>query len=313
MTEGYTKISTNFDVRIAKPIDARFAVGTLAERDAMVHAYEGLSLYVEENKTLYVLTALPASEAGNWQPITGGGPSADISFDGSRPIRTLPQVGQVGGGTNLLEFLERAYYAFRPAQIGIGGVPLQEKGTTVTLNLQVNVTAEDETTFSNGRIEDATGNVVATFTASPGTQTATPITGIMANQTYTAKLDVANNGEPETLSANRSVIFVAPTYYGVGAAGLAEPDIKAMTKVLRQRSDHNNVPFSPTNERFYYAYPNSYGAVARIIDPNNFDVTASFNARQESFALADSTPEAYRIMYNNADTTQTDFRLDFDF
>ena len=311
--EGYTRISTNFDVNIARPLDARFSVATLADRNGMQFAYAGLVLFVEEDQTLYYLSQLPATDPANWQVVGSGGGSTSIAFDGSRPVKAVPAIGQVVGGTNIIEFIEKAFYPFLDARLGTGNVALQEEGTTIDLALQVNVTANDETVFSNGRIEDTAGNQLATFPASAGAQTASLITGIDSSRTFVAKLDVGGNGTPETLSANRPVTFVAPTYFGVGAEGLTEPDIKALTKVLRTRANHNNVAFSPVNQRFYYAYPDEFGPVRQIKDPNDFDVTASFQSRVENFALADGSLKAYRILYNNSDTSQTDFHLDFIF
>lgn len=47
------KIASNFQLGAAQPIDSRFVVKTIAERDAL-KVYDGLETYVEENSTKYI-------------------------------------------------------------------------------------------------------------------------------------------------------------------------------------------------------------------------------------------------------------------
>ena len=115
-------------------------------------------------------------------------------------------------------------------------------------------------------------------------------------------------------STSRSVSFVAPTYSGVLlSTEIDQVNIKTLTKYIRNKANQNNVPFSPTLQRYVYAYPKSFGLLTSIKDPSNFEVIGSYDVSEITFQLADFTPEAMYVYVSNADTTQTNFQQDFIF
>lgn len=259
--------------------------------------------------TSLIFSIMGKYKIGQGESGTSGG---NVAFNGERPIKRVPTNGLNPGGLTVSEFLENLFFPFVAATIGLSNILLREKGTIVTLNLTATITANDETIFSNGRLLNGANTQVGTFNAAPGNQAVTPIGGLTQNDTFRALVDIDNNGNPITIQASRVLSFEAPTYAGAGPLGLNESQIKNLTKFVRARANHT-VAFSPTNQRFYYAYPATFGLLARIIDPNNFDVTASFQSVTEIFTLADGNQELYRIYFNNADTTQTNFNLRFEF
>ena len=74
-----------------------------------------------------------------------------------------------------------------------------------------------------------------------------------------------------------SFSFVSPYYWGAVAAGVTatESVIKAATKVVQGKGNKSFV-YNCNNHRMLIAYPKSYGAVAKILDANSFDVTGTF-------------------------------------
>ena len=115
-------------------------------------------------------------------------------------------------------------------------------------------------------------------------------------------------------TSSRTVSFVAPTYAGVlDINDVDETNIKSLTKYVRSKSNHNNVSFSPTLQRYVYAYPKSFGLLSSIKDPNNFEVIGSFDQSEITFTLADATTEDMYIYVSNADTTQVNFEQNFIF
>ena len=115
-------------------------------------------------------------------------------------------------------------------------------------------------------------------------------------------------------TSSKIVSFVAPTYSGVLDVGdVNEGSIKGLTKYVRSKSTHNNVSFSPVLQRYIYSYPKSFGLLSSIKDPSNFEALGSFDMSELTFTLADATTEVMYVYTSNADTTQTNFDLDFIF
>ena len=115
-------------------------------------------------------------------------------------------------------------------------------------------------------------------------------------------------------SSSKIVSFVAPTYSGILDVGdVNEGSIKGLAKYIRSKSTHSNVSFSPVLQRYVYSYPKSFGLLSSIKDPSNFESLGSFDVSESTFTLADATTEAMYIYTSNADTTQTNFDLDFIF
>ena len=316
MSNGIIPKYGNFDIRVPIPVDGKQVKPTLEERDGMDFAYVGLLCFVEENKTLYILTELPATDPANWQEVGSGDP-ADLAFDSNRPITKVPAVGQNIGGSSIKDFLD-FFYDFVAATMSLSSPPLYEKGLLggVTVNLTANVTANSETVFANGRIVDtATGTTVATFTAGAGSRAATPILNVTSAKTYRALMDVGNNGTPSSIqSGTVTANFAAPTYYGVVAnLNPTEAQIKALTKRVRARANDASLAFTGTGIRFCYAYPASFGALASVIDQNGFNVTDGFVATTANFTLPDGTTEAYRIYTLANPTDAANFRVSFNF
>ena len=72
--------------------------------------------------------------------------------------------------------------------------------------------------------------------------------------------------------------FVHASYHGI--VNTANPDdatVSALTKTLSKTANFNWTGINMTNQRVCYAYPASYGAITKITDENNFNVTSSFN------------------------------------
>lgn len=106
--------------------------------------------------------------------------------------------------------------------------------------------------------------------------------------------------------------FVHPSFFGSGSANLTQASIRLLTKGLFLKSERI-IPFSPNLQRFYYAYPSSYGSLQQIIDPSGFNVISDFIIRVVSFTSPSGLIQNYNIYEFNANTTQVNFNLTFRF
>ena len=61
-----------------------------------------------------------------------------------------------------------------------------------------------------------------------------------------------------------------------------------------------------------FAYPKSYGTLKKIIDQNNFDVTATFTHTEVNITCLDGTTQAYYV-YANKPSTVTKFKMTFNY
>ena len=132
------------------------------------------------------------------------------------------------------------------------------------------------------------------------------------NKVLTVKVTDAAN---KTYSANTgSFNFVYPYYYGTAAENKTtfnSDDIKAMAKAIEGKGNKTR-SYTCNNERMVIAYPKSHGALKTIIDPNNFDVTATFGRQEVSVTGRDGNPVAYYVYVNSASTV-SNFSMKFNY
>jgi len=167
-------------------------------------------------------------------------------------------------------------------------------------NNEVSVTAGDsDITFTGGGSGNGGKQTTITFTKTtivtvPGGTTTdvvpdTPLEltiyshttedNITSNFTYTAVVSYADDdNNVKTVSKNVAYEFVHASYHGI--VDTATPDdaaVSVLTKTLSKTANFNWTGINMTNQRVCYAYPASYGAITKITDENNFNVTSSFN------------------------------------
>lgn len=238
----------------------------------------------------------------------------NISFDGDRAIKSIPTIGFNPGTNSITEFLEACFYAFVNATISINsGTSYFEKGTSQNIPLSGAITANDETTFSNARIERSTSGTI-TLTAAAGSYSKTDH-AINADVDYIAKVDVAGNGNAHAInSGTKSIKFVFPFLTGMDASVLNGSTIyAALTKQILPKAN-KLVNFNDSNKYIYFAYPASYGDLTSIKDPNNFEVLGSFTKSVVTVSgLAGGLSTSYNIYVTNTLTSVPNQNFNFIF
>lgn len=212
------------------------------------------------------------------------------------------KIGDTFNGT-VQDALDKLLYPFIEATLTFSLSSPREKGIVQNITLTGTVTPNNDTINSIDIVSG--GNTIHT---SLSNNVSFVDTGVVATKSYS--LRVSTNTSVKIASA--TVIFVAPSYYGVFVDGATENDIKSLSKniFLKQNRTFN---FAPNLERYYYAYPQSFGLLSKIIDQNGFDITSSFSYSVESFTLSDNSLENYYVYKSNADTTQSSFNITFEF
>lgn len=222
--------------------------------------------------------------------------------------------GIAAGSTFVAQTLQQMFdallYPYQPPTTTLGLTPaggLREKGNTVTNPALASTT----TAFTNPIIApfEFKKNAVVIFTdpapnPAGGAENYVDPSVVSTNTTYTAH--VTDGTQAGT--ATSSYTFISAYYYGVGAPGLTPAQVSALTKDVQGNTATENVTTSPTNEVYYFAYPDSYPALTSIIDNNGFETISDYtvttgNNITNSFGDTDT----YRIYEFNNLTTQVNF------
>lgn len=259
--------------------------------------------------------------------------SADaVLFDDTTPLpeeldsrltysNTDPMPVAVGGypaGTTfpnkkVMDVLTGLLYPYTKPLISLSANPaggVREKGTSLTpIALTATTTKKSEAIT---RVEFFKSGASINAITSPkqgGTETYSYPTAVTADCSFSAKVTDAKGGIVE--SAKIYYTFVYPAYVGALAASIDTPtsaNITALTKKVVTKANQTNA-FTITNQRMCFACPPGW-TLKQIVDPNGFDITASFAVKTVSVACADGSNQNYTV-YISAPTTQTGFTVKF--
>lgn len=278
---------------------------------------EAGSLCVDlDNGELYIFKGI------NWYNISGfsGTSGLDTSYVRVQPTKVavggLPQ-GTVPNYGTIQELLDDIFYPFTLPTTSLVASSLHEKGLVVNKSMNYSITLNNGIVSSrqillNNLLETTLVSNSGTYNSPSNLQWSnSPTPTLYYPHVFTFRVNFTNTAQ---INTNILVEFAAPTYYGVLTnANVNQTNIKTLTKRIRKKANDTNLNFSPTLQRYVYAYPSSYGDLVSIVDQNNFDVTTSFTKTVISFSLADLTSENYNVYVSNSDTTQTNFKLSFNF
>lgn len=134
---------------------------------------------------------------------------------------------------------------------------------------------------------------------------------VTTNKNY--KVNVTDDSGKVTSANTGTFTFVYPFYQGTLAAGTAPTEalVKAMTKKVEAKSN-KAWPYTCTNQRMCFAYPQAYGKIGKIFDPNNFDVTGTFTCVSLNITCADKKSVPYYVYVNDASSV-SNFTMKFNY
>ena len=156
------------------------------------------------------------------------------------------------------------------------------------------------------------GTPIGTAEVSSGASVAVTVTteaigSTAGTTTYTARV-TDNNGTKTITGGSSAFTFVYPFYYGSAASAEAANGeaVAGMTKLVQTKGT-KSVTYTHTNQCCVFAYPQSYGTLKKITDPNNFDVTSTFTQKTETV-----NGQPYYV-YTNAAASLDGFKITFAF
>lgn len=115
--------------------------------------------------------------------------------------------------------------------------------------------------------------------------------------TATFRVDVTDTSDgtngPTIAQSSVNFTFVYPFFWGSAAPDAAVADL---VKQVVGNSNNRNVSYTGlTGQKFYYAFPASYGDLTSIKDVNNFEVLGSFTKKTKNWVAADGATVSYTI------------------
>lgn len=230
------------------------------------------------------------------------------TYTNSTPMVTA--LGGLAAGTtfenmSLKDILDKLLYPYTKPTVTLtataNGAGIYEKGTSVSPTFKVVTTKKSNNITSLGLYSGAillASNVIVQ--AAGGTQTGITLTNALtATTTVTAKV---GDGTSTVTSSGITYTFVDPYYYGVvSAVPTTSAEVTALTKLIQAKGT-KTVTHTTTSEkgRYCFAYPASYGDIAKVLDENGFDNTEDFTKSVISVTTAAGTAVDYNVYtYNN--------------
>ena len=238
-------------------------------------------------------------------------------------MTVINSIGGISAGSNLngmttLEILNKLIFPYVAPTYSAVGTPnggFYEKGNNqVITNVKVTVTKKSEKitkievfdgSTSLGYLEGVDIENGGTFNFNVNVEVNS------TNKQLTATITDASNNSYTTKTGLFN--FIYPYYVGVCEVNdeITETLIKGLTKRIEAKGS-KSISYTTNNQKMVFAYPSSYGNIVKILDPNSFDVTNTFNKTAISIIGLDGTAQNYYV-YTNSASTVTNFAMKFNY
>lgn len=185
-----------------------------------------------------------------------------------------------------------------------------EKGTVLdTINITINVTKKSSPIT---KVEVLKGSTVI-YSDTTLKDTGNLIFNYAANLSADSTIKATVTDEQGSVVTSNAIgyTFVYPLYIGSLDSSISTPTAAQITAMDKKVVSKSNQTYNYTidSKRMCIACPPGW-TLSKIIDPNGFDVTASFNVQSLSITGLDGTAQTYTIYISDI-TTQTDFNMAF--
>ena len=330
------KMGADDETTIVQYIDKKFTdlMGGIAPEK--FDTIKEIGDYIEAHQEVF--TALNAAVANKVDKVSGKGLSTNdydntekahvaTAYNAATFTNTTPTVqahGGIAAGTTfdnvpVNQILNDILYPWIAPLVSAsitepsnGGV--RELGTTVNVTkLRAAVTKKSHNIskieFFDG--DTSLGVQTGATVANGGTFDFSVNLNVTANKNY--RVNVTDAAGKVTSAGTGTFSFVYPYYQGVLTAGTAPTEalIKAMTKKVESKAN-KNYAYTCVNQRMCFAYPQSYGRLSKIFDPNNFDVTGTFTCVTVNITCADGKSVPYYAYVNDASSV-SNFGMKFNY
>jgi len=212
------------------------------------------------------------------------------------------------------EALDGILFPYKSPTVVLSSVPtpqIYEKGVVVSSVSLSATTTKKSIDISSLKFYRNNIEINSVVSPSPDGQTAVfnYTTAMTQDSTYKA---VVEDGMGVITSNLLLFEFVYPIYYGVGAVGLTNNQIQALSKMIIKQSNFEFVS-NTSSQVFYVAYPSSYPELSSIRDNNDNETLGDWTIRLANFTMLDSSVVQYRVYEYKNLTTLSSFKNQFKF
>ena len=323
VTGGFRPLSAD------TPIDARTRIETLDDIYDIPMPYVGMLVYVKDTGKRYEILTLKDKKIGlkvtkdalvdTFQEVVFFDESADI-FETNKV--TVNNFGGISAGTDLNgltvhEILKQLLYPYVAPVVSASCTPnggIFEKGDVQTVSsITVSVAKKSE---EIAKIEILDGNtIIATqedeSIINGGTFNYPVDVKINSNKQLTIK--ITDSLKKTVQCTTNQFNFVCPYYVGVCEedAKINEEFILGLNKIVEAKGN-KVINYTTNNQKMIIAYPVEYGAISKVYDVNNFDITSSFECNTVSVTGLDGVTQNYYV-YSNDVSTVDNFAIKFSY
>lgn len=238
-------------------------------------------------------------------------------------MKTVNALGGIAAGAELdgmtvREVLMKLLFPYVAQVVSVTGTPnggVFEKGDTQSItNVKVVVTKKSEAITKIEVLDGSTQLAVQEDEAIAAGGTFNYNVNVAVESVNKQLVVKVTDASGNVVSKNTGAFtFVYPFYVGVCAedAVIDAELVAGLTKKVEAKGA-KSITYTTDNQKMIFAYPKAHGVIKSVIDPNNFDVTATFKASEVSIVGLDGTSQAYYVYVNDASTV-SDFVMKFNF
>jgi hypothetical protein len=208
------------------------------------------------------------------------------AFNGNRNIKrsTFPYNLNVGG-TNVVDFLENAFFPPVPAEISLNDYAIKDSNSSYAIQIIGNISQNNEArTLGALKASIASTNEEVLFIPSPsyGDFNYTSTKVVSSDTTINVSVFLSDGTTTSTISASKDIDFEYPFYYATGDSNSSLNNIlyidadpasglnPGVIKKLETKSD-KTIFFTPTGNFMYAIFPTSWGILTSIKDQNGLE------------------------------------------
>lgn len=217
-------------------------------------------------------------------------------------------VGESFDQVAVTDILKRLIYGYTPPSMNLSGTG---DGTIEVGALKSSVITCNVTKGSR-ELSSLTTSPDLGFTVKAGSQTkSVDFSAVKTIQTksYSATLKDAKN-PATTITKSINYVFALRTFNGIcDSVPLSSIPAKNTDGTIRTKGTWNFAVTTKDNQFYWFAIPKEWGGTVTVIDPNNFDITASFDTKEVSFTNQYNITSIYTLYYTKKAAGLSNFRI----
>ena len=240
------------------------------------------------------------------------------SLSYTNPVPMLKPIGGYEAGTTfnnlkLADFLTGLLYPYVPPKVTLSGTPtgiVRDYNDPITsIILTATATQQSNPLVS---VEFFKGST-SIYKANLPINSTIPLTVTETLRQTTSFQVKVSDGIQTTSSKNLTYTFVYPFYVGKTTAATIDAFMLSASDKVVQAKGNVSKAYTTSQERFFIAYPASYGHLTTVLDANQFNILSDFMVGEKIVTMSDATTVPYRVYLFKNVVSVTNFTVMYQF